>query len=242
MTFKEAIQNGLDVKQMVMGGMISDAYHKRVFALNPAVVGSLASVCLQGGVYANPASASVLTIVSTSVDDDSAGTGARTVVIEGLDANYQEVSETVIMDGTTPVTTTNTFIRVFGMSVDTAGSATFPAGNITAKIDATIYSQLTAGYNLSYNSNYTVPAGKTAYVIHGGTTSSAATVMSVSFKMTPFGKAQRNIHTIDFYQRPYDYEFAIGMPIEAKTDLDVTALGTTTSSKVTATYDLIIVG
>lgn len=242
MTFKEAIANGLDVKQMVMGGMISDAYHKRVFALNPAVVGTLTSVCLQGGVYANPASASALTIVSTSTDDDSAGTGARTVVIEGLNANYVEVTETVTLDGTTPVTTMNTFIRVFGMKVDTAGSSTFPAGNITAKIGATTYSQLTAGYNLSYNSNYTVPAGKTAYVLHGGATSSAATIMNVSFKNTPFGKAQHNVHSIDFYQRPYDYEFSIGMPLEAKTDLDITALGTATSSKVTATYDMIIVG
>ena len=242
MTFKEAIQNGLDVKQMVMGGMLSDAYHKRVFALNPAVVGTLTSVCLQGGVYANPASASALTIVSTSTDDDAAGTGARTVVIEGLDANYAEITETVIMDGTTPVTTTNTFIRVFGMTVDTAGSTTFPAGNITAQIGAVVYSQLTAGYNLSYNSNYTVPAGKTGYILHGGATSSAATIMNVSFKVMPFGKAQHNVHSIDFYQRPYDYNFTIGMPLEAKTDLDVTALGSATSSKVTATYDLIIVG
>lgn len=242
MKFKEALQNGLDVKQMVMGGMIEDAYHKRVFALNPAVVGTLTSICLQGGVYANPASASVLTIVSTSANDDSAGTGARTVIIEGLDANYAEITETVIMDGTTPVTTTNSFIRVFGMIVDTAGSATFPAGNITAKISSTTYAQLTAGYNLSYNSNYTVPAGKTAYILHGGATSSAATIMNVSFKVVSFGKAQHNIHSIDFYQRPYDYNFTIPMQLEAKTDLDVLALGTATSSKVTATYDLIIVG
>ena len=45
------------------------------------------------------------------------GTGARTVLIEGLDENYDIQSETVTMDGTTNVVTTNTYIRLFRMTV-----------------------------------------------------------------------------------------------------------------------------
>lgn len=242
MKFKEALLNGFDVKQMIMGGMIEDAKYVRVFALNGAVVAAQTSICPQGGVYANPASASQLTVVSSSSSDASGGTGIKTVIIEGLDANYAEISETVALNGTTPVTTTASFLRVFSMNAETSGTGLVAAGNITAKIASTTYAQITANFTASYNSNYTVPANKKAYIMHGGATSSAATIMSIQFKATIFNKAPRGLHLIEVYQRPYDYVFPIPMEVEAKTDLDVLATGTATSSKVTATYDMIIVG
>ena len=70
-------------------------------------------------------------VVSDDTNDDVAGTGARTLRIQGLDGSYNLVEETVDMDGTTTVTTTQTFLRVFRMSVETAGSSGNNEGTIT---------------------------------------------------------------------------------------------------------------
>lgn len=39
-------------------------------------------------------------------------TGIRELFIEGLDANFEEITESIALQGTTPVTTTSAFIRV----------------------------------------------------------------------------------------------------------------------------------
>jgi hypothetical protein len=53
------------------------------------------------------AAALQMTVSSSSASDTSAGTGARTVLITGLNANYAVISESVTMNGQTAVTTTN---------------------------------------------------------------------------------------------------------------------------------------
>ncbi len=46
--------------------------------------------------------ASKVQIVSDDVDDTELGTGVRKLIIYGLDSNWEETSEVIIMDGTTP--------------------------------------------------------------------------------------------------------------------------------------------
>lgn len=63
-----------------------------------------------GGTYAVPTTASTLTVVSSSTNDDSGGTGANTIYIIGIDANRDAQEELITMDGTTPVVTTTTWL------------------------------------------------------------------------------------------------------------------------------------
>jgi hypothetical protein len=242
MTLKEALQNGNNIKEMAMAGMIDGGKFVHVYGRAPAVVAATVSVWPIGtaAVYANPASASVLTIVSASANDAAAGTGARTILVKGLDANYLEIEETVTLNGTTAVTTTASFLRIHSMSALTAGSGGLASGNITATISSTTYAIISTGYTYSYNCNYTVPAGKTAYVIGGSITSSAATILTANFLATPQGKAILNMHTMSVYQQPYQHEFYVPLPIPEKTDIDVRALGTATSTVVNITYDMIV--
>ena len=65
-----------------------------------------------------------MTATSASGATDSGVTG----IIFGLDADYNEVSETFTLDGSGTYTTTQTFLRVFRAYI-TGSSA--PAGNIT---------------------------------------------------------------------------------------------------------------
>ena len=66
------------------------------FGINGDVGTSVETVWAQGGTYVYPASATVMKISSSSADDASGGTGARTIAIFGLDANYNEISESVL--------------------------------------------------------------------------------------------------------------------------------------------------
>lgn len=88
-----------------------------------------------------------------------------TITINGLDANYAIISENVVLNGTTPVTTTKSYLRINGMSV-AVGSATNPAGVVTLKdlTNTTIYAQINAGVGRTQAAIYTVPAGYTFYL------------------------------------------------------------------------------
>ena len=86
-----------------------------------------------GGLLTFRDTAAVIEVVSSSADDDSAGTGARTIRVDGLDANWDMLSETVTLDGTTPVTTTGEFIRINAVEVTTVGTGRTNAGDITLR-------------------------------------------------------------------------------------------------------------
>lgn len=73
-----------------------------------------------------------LSIVSSSTSDDTGGTGATQLVIFGVDENWDEVTEVIAPDGTTPVTTTNSFIGINRMTIFTSGSSDSNVGKITA--------------------------------------------------------------------------------------------------------------
>jgi len=93
-----------------------------VFGYNPDVDTAEESVWPDGGAVPHPTVASVLKISSSSANDTSAGTGARTVHIEGLNGDYAVVSETVTLNGQTAVNTVNSYLYVNSFYVITAGS------------------------------------------------------------------------------------------------------------------------
>lgn len=104
-----------------------------------------------GGAYAYPASAAQLVLVSSSASD----TSALSVLISGLDANFNPISETLALNGTTNVTSVNSYLRVNSMVVTNGTNV----GVITAKIGATLYAQINAGVGNTQMSVYTVPNG-----------------------------------------------------------------------------------
>lgn len=125
----------------------------------------------EGTNYAFIPTATVLKISSSSADDTSNGTGARTITIQGLDANYFEQSETITLNGQTAVNTSNTYFRIHRMFVETAGSGQENAGTIyagtgtvTTGVPADKYATIPVGYNQTMMAVYTIPCDKTAYM------------------------------------------------------------------------------
>ena len=142
------------------------------FGRNPNVKSADYETLWDGSnLYPWPTAAETLNVVSTDANDTSAGTGARTVEIEGLDSSWNVLTETVTMNGTSNVTTTNSFLRVYRVRVVTAGSTGVNEGTITCTntTSSNVIGQISlgsSGFGQSLMAVYTVPAGKTAYLIN----------------------------------------------------------------------------
>ncbi len=138
------------------------------FGLSPGF-GGAGYLFDQSGLAASAAAVAVAS--SDNTNDNSAGTGALTVRIIGLDANgvAQTVDET--MNGTTAVTTTETWSAVTQVLTLTSGSNNANTGTIwvgtgsfTSGVPAVRMLSMQIGQNISLSAYYVVPAGKTAYL------------------------------------------------------------------------------
>ena len=145
-----------------------------VFGYNSDVDTDIETVWPHGGILGYPSAALPLSVSSSSADDTSNGTGARTVYLEGLDANHNVISETVTLAGQTAVTTTKSYLHINNCYVATAGSLDsaagtiyFGTGTVTAGVPATVYDVIQFNYNSRITGSFTVPAGYTAYLSQG---------------------------------------------------------------------------
>jgi hypothetical protein len=95
-----------------------------------------------GGIFSRMTSAETLTVVSSSANDTAAGTGVQQVVIYGVDSNWDSQTEVIALNGTTEVTTVNTWLGVNRVAIFLAGSGQTNAGDIT--VDTTTGGQVQA--------------------------------------------------------------------------------------------------
>lgn len=215
-----------------------------MFGYNPDIDTSEESVWPDGGVIPHPTVASVLAIVSSSANDTAAGTGARTVYIEGVDGDYNFVSETVTLNGTTNVSTTEEFLYVNSMYVVTAGSNGANAGEITAKVSTTLYDLIAVGYNNSTTAHYCVPAGYTGYMVAGiitaGQASGSTSVTAYLKQHGPDGLVRVGaVSTLNNGSIQYDFDPPYVIP--AKNCVGATAIGSAANNSVSAFFNIILV-
>lgn len=224
--------------------------HKALFkfGVNGDVGTSVETVWAQGGTYVYPAAATVMKISSSSADDASAGTGARSIAIFGLDANYNEISESVLLDGQTAVNTGNSYLRISRMYVTTAGSGATAAGTIyagtgsvTSGVPATVYGVIALSANQTQMSFWTVPAGYTLYLTGVFYTSGNATANA----WTNFQMVQRPLGGV-FRQQSSSRVAGSGnfvldlhtpLAFTEKTDIEIRAIASAGTSNVSAEFE-----
>jgi hypothetical protein len=114
-----------------------------------------------GGVFDYNTAGAMLSCVSTSAQDSITGTGIRILYLEGLDTDYNEITEVVVLNGTTPVNTTQTFLRLKRIRLIQTGSGKVAAGTITLTGDGFTWAEITQGDYIPLLGRYTVPAGHT---------------------------------------------------------------------------------
>jgi len=109
--------------------------------------------------YTYPGSASTMLLWSSSGSDTNVS-----VLINGLDSSYNLLSETLTLtNGTTGVTTANSYLRINGIQVSGSVNAvgTLNLGNAGKTVQ---YAEITAGNGKSQAMIYTVPNGYTFYL------------------------------------------------------------------------------
>lgn len=112
-----------------------------------------------------------LNIVSGSANDAAAGTGTRTIRVCGLNYLGEYYEESFTLNGTTPVVSASTWLRVFRAYGLTAGSGGTNAGAITIKHNVTtanVFATIKAGRAQAMLGVFTVPTGREARVTSWG--------------------------------------------------------------------------
>ena len=189
-------------------------------------------------------------IVSDDPLDTALGTGARTIVIFGLDTNFEEILELVVMDGTNIVTTLQSFIRIFRALVLTSGSNDpiddANKGNITitGHDSSILQAKMLDNNGQTLMTVYTVPAGKTAYVT--GASLSCGQGKECLFKAKirngPTSEHAFSIKfAIDLYQNSYFGTFENPLQVPEKSDALWTAQTSVGTIDATASYGLILI-
>lgn len=230
----------------VSRGQIAGHSVIQIFGYNSDLDTTEESIWPDGGTVPHPTVASVLDIVSTSTDDDGspAGTGARTVFIEGLNTTYEVVSETVTLNGTTNVQTVNSYMYVNQFYVATVGSGGANAGEITAKVGATLYDIIAIGYNNRTTAHYCVPAGYTGYLAEGiitaGQASGSTGVTAYLKQHGPDGVLRVGaVSTLNNGAVQYDFAFPYVIP--EKNCIGASAIGQAANNSVSAFFNVVLI-
>ena len=132
-----------------------------LFGYQASVTTTSIPVWENASTYTYITAASTLSLVSTSASDD---TSAK-ILINGLDSNFNPISETLAMNGTGAVTTVNSYFRVNNLVMVSPGtSQNTNIGTITLKHSSNVIAQINAGVGKSQSTIYTVPAGYSFYL------------------------------------------------------------------------------
>ena len=190
-----------------------------------------------GYIPAYAQAAGVIKVSSGNVNDTSAGSGARTVSISGLDSTYTPISETITLNGQTAVNTTLSYIRVTGLSVLTVGGGSQSAdriyagtGTVTTGVPATVYLRMAAatvvnGTNADLGPYLAVPLNYDLYLYAVNTGVTTAVVATILLKYRALTSATWTTHYIwQTGASGSDYaQFAIPLRIPAGSEYCVTS-------------------
>ena len=222
-------------------GAVADTSHINKFGYNTSVGTNFETVTDLGGDQYYPTSAGVVSIVSSDANDDDGDTGARTLEVQGLDGNYEEISETVTLNGTSAVTTTASFLRVFRGRVLTAGSSGTNEGVITMSIGGNNVARISAdngGQTLM--AVYTIPAGKKGYLLkfQGSLSKNQEAQFMIRTKTGTTDASWQVKGMFGTFANTVGYEYPVPLELTEKTDIEIRAKAGATS-EIGAIFDLV---
>jgi len=235
-------------------GTESQGYIEK-FGANLSVNADLQTIWEEGGIYNYLTTASKLSAISDDSEDALNGTGARTIEIQGLDVNYNTITEVISCNATDGRNggpeSTNEFLRVFRAIVKTAGSDGTNAGLIDINSNVSPIIAISTkgsgskkeGFGQSQTSVYTIPAGKTGYLTQWSVGSSDYNAKVHAYFVASEvndGKILR-IKDVMFLNNYSIKDYKVPLAFPAKTDLEVRAWDGATGTAVSTSYNIILV-
>ena len=138
-------------------GLISGTSSVNKFGYRASIPSSYQTIWDGTADYAYAAAGTVLAVADNTASDDNG-----TVEVQGLDQNYALVTETLTIGG---AASSNQFLRVFRARMITANTGTTNVDEVRIKRATTDLAIILAGAGQTLMSLYTIPAGKTGYLI-----------------------------------------------------------------------------
>lgn len=215
---------------------------------NDALTGTGSSM-----LYNYSATANISQLSSTAAGD------TVDIEIQGLDANYDLITQIVTLNGTSAVDFSSSgtpLIRVFRMknvgSTDLVGTvfcsiggAALTAGEPDALNE--IRAMITIGHNQTLMAVYTIPNGKTGYMKSFHVSLAGAIKTSVHvfhLEVRSFGQVFQTKHTgsvLAVGSSYIDYSFYIPEVLSAKSDVEIHVNTDTNATAISACFDVILV-
>ena len=235
-------------------GMIKDKQAISIDGRNGDVGTTTEDIWNNGGPYPWPTVAETIRIkAGGDVNDTAAGTGARSIKVMGLDANYEEIEETLTTAGASAsAVTTQLFLRVLKAQVVDCGTRIGTnIGGVTLE-NTTSLNELAfieTGFGVTKLSMYTIPAGKNAFITRFTTNVDAGgnKLGTVSLNVceensagaAPYRGLQKVIQFDNFVGiRSLDLDSYI--KISEKSDIWCSGVSTGTGTKINTNVDLLI--
>jgi hypothetical protein len=225
-----------------------------VFGHNPDVdTNGQETIWTYGGILTHPSTALQMKVSSNNANDTAAGTGARTVIVYGLDANFDEVQEVVTLNGQTAVTMTASLLRVNSVMVASTGTDSpvdsnigqifVGTGTVTAGVPATVYGHIAAHEGQSLTAHYTVPRNYTAYIRFGSISSgtqggSAYVVGRLKIHINNFAVTGA---VVSLSSNSIPFPFDLPIKVNEKSCISATAETSANNEQVSASFQLLLI-
>ena len=224
------------------------------FGRNPDIdaASSFEAIWNGGGDYRgfDATTGALLDIWSSSTADDAGAGGARTMEIQGLSSAWVEQTETITLNGTAIVNSTNKYLRMHRAKVLSAGSSNTNQGNIVATqtgATAIQFMSMPVGYNQTMIAAFTIPADKKGYIVNWYASNSnrkdtdndirlVARPPSETFQV----KEEFSLHHDGTSYIHRDYAAPKGA-FTSKTDIKVMAQSTVNDTAISAGFDIVVV-
>ena len=221
-------------------GHIQHARHINIISNRIDAGNTAQTIWGETGNYPFQSVANTLTLSSSSGSDN------QTVVLVGLDENYEEITATANLSGTANVSTTESFLRLNDAYLLT-GNTNVGDIEITNDTNDDVQGTIESAIGRMHQSVYTVPADHTALITQ--VTSTCAVDEEVEFlyygrtlnddgSYSPF----RAEHIAHLKGSVYNRVFAQPLVFPAKADFDVRVRGhkNNVSGEIYTIYDLIL--
>lgn len=204
------------------------------FGYLPTATTSYKTVWDGDNVYTYPSSAVNMAVASTDGADDGIE-----ITIQGLDGDYNPITETVTLDlsdSAGAVETTNQFLRVFRAFV---ANGTDLTGNVTISNGGTTYAKIFAEMQQTLMAVYTIPAGKRGYLVSGNISVEKNQPVVAKLMARPQGGVLRVQGIVSTFGVPFQRVWQLPPVLNEKTDIEIRAKAGATTS-IAAGFEIVL--
>jgi hypothetical protein len=209
---------------------------------------TMVTVWDEGGLYPwNTFTGSGAHIFVASANNDAKMQGVA-ITIEGLDSNYNLISEVVTMDAsdtTTVQETTQNFYRIVKATVTGTNTNSIPNDyDITFKYGSsggTTVAKILATYGATQSCTYTIPAGYQGFILGVNGSSGQSDEITTMIWDRPFNGAWSQVKTFKFVSGTFEHNMRTPLVFNEKTDIEIRAYALVESSRIGTEFQLLLV-